>query len=443
MWKYLGFASALGILAFAPALTFGQIIPRSLRFDLPRPWDIRTERQPRVRTSHLGWEVTTDHFVVVATDSQATARELATLAEATWDETARIFDAWTDLHRRRRFANTPIPILLVDRQPARPSAANRFALTSDEDWAIVMNTGPDMEMQGDLTHTLRQDVARAFMGTAQFHALLPNWVEDGLAEYVAHEAENRLGDMSDGIDSPAHAWVHFFLEGDDARHAPRFARTMREALARNPYQNVDSLTLRELDAVRAVRPGDADPAFDTLRHAPNLQQRFRLWREDPQLGQPVVDDETLPSGISQEEAQEMAWILKVARRADLGPPRRVRPRVTDLTATAPSESVNEDQIEWQSLSDLWPQVESRSQGTWATLDPQGNPVISTDRQRLAKIFSNLSSQYAYTWQAKRLVLRKRGPTNTSIQAWLVQNPKNPHRPLLRVRRMSRVNADAS
>ncbi len=424
---------------------------RSTRMDLKRRLDELDLPRFHERVSHLGWEVRTKHFVVVATTTRQDAVRTAQIMATAWEDMGALADQWTDLHRRETFGVGAVSVWIVDgdrrsRQPA--SGRGEAAEPADTVFVDLSDGRGSIE---DRVVQLRGKTVDAFFRVSHQEQAVPQWVRTGLAAYVSGERPasqrvQRLEPPRPGAGSGEMAqsalWVRYFLEADDARRAPDFFQAMASAITDGP--GAVYVAQRPRRIVRGVRPERLGgfPAFERLTTAPEILDGANDWLSHPMSGQPIVEVQTDQSSLD-ERHRRMALILKLARRfsTETQAPPRAKVREFHLGA---SDDSPDSALDASTDLDVGPvmsiaQLRRRlwAAPRWATIDTDGSLLVSNNRDRLAEILGDSDPDVAYRTLAAdgHLVLEARFARSGEIyQAWLEENPDNPARPIARVRR---------
>jgi hypothetical protein len=244
---------------------------------------------------------------------------------------------------------------------------------------------------------------------------------------------DKLGDPNvdeDGEEeeNDAFARVKFLLEGDDGAHAPDFLEALRELGEENTDAIIASRS--QINYKQVLNPAvdtNIDELFD------ELEEDYIAWQADPLRGQPLF----LPGGDIADPAmlareKEMEVILKLAQRVEsVESETDIRPRVTEFGADGQIEmgaspilarAIDIEQL-YQKLVD--------SDEPIATLDADGELLISTDEERIAEVLGVEDYRYRSEFRDDKWVLVTDWDDTIQLEAWLEANENNPSRPLVK------------
>ncbi len=439
------------------------VVYRSLRTEQHLRLDARKLPPQAIRPSHLGWEVRTKHFVVLATSSPELASEAARQLESTWARIGHLADHWTDVHRRPSFGMGAVSVVLTDRLPnpgARPAEGPRPL----NDEAVIFLSVPRgaRDLGADLP-ALKREALFAFLRVAQQDHVIPAWVQTGLADYIAGEQPDAdtmkrlpLPSMTppqrDGhrvqrettevprLDRTAAAlWVGYLLEGDDAVHAPAFLAALAAVAPSRPVAEV-ALGRRWGSVMEGDGPASSHwlsegvgPLADLVTQVASTG-RTRRWLEDRQTGQPIVRTEPEELSIGPIERQ-MVFLLKLSRRFSPGHAHRTTARILEegRERSAPRAEVPAP----IDLADLQRRLSDPDAPAWATLDADGTLLFSTDRARLAALFADARRRIRTAERDGKPALESTLPDGARVEAWIEENPDHPERPIVHVKRLVR------
>jgi len=437
---------------------------RSLRNDLPRRLDELDLPRHANRVVGGGWETRTKHFVVFSTLGAEQASRVAQQMEGVWAETARLADQWGNAHRRPTVGIGAVGVIVTDRtlNPRMPPAGELAPLRYGP--GIVLSTAGAGQLAPQQLLYLRREGVLAFLRVTGQQPAFPEWVSRGLADYVAGvplperrperlappqwttSADASLDPSSfratadtaiprPTVTADGQLWVQFFLEGNDAQHAPAFFEVLAAAVHR-----------RQADprgAEHGIRnfgntAGRSDSRLMGQLTTPSVQEDMTAWLADPQVGQPIVEpasDDGKPEPVedadAQQRRQEMIQILKLARRFSWTPAERLQPRITEFRDGA-SEVIPVPWTEQATgLGGLYRHL-STTNRPWATLDANGRLLMSGDRDRLAQWFARIDSRYGLYLRDGRLSIESKLPSGEVLEVWLEDNPDNTMRPIARI-----------
>jgi hypothetical protein len=345
---------------------------RSLRSSVGRRVDELDLPRFQRRTSHIGQEFRSKHFVVVSGFGADHAKDVAVELEAVWEDAGRLADHWMDEHRDPRFGIGAVGVL-IDHRPRLEQPTTAGPRPTNFDANIYVSVASDETFGGIQLDGLRRESVKALFRVAKIDQVVPAWAQNGLAAYVARRREqqgpgeqplataafdsvsgasqvanfrrttaDRLPQPPAGDDADA-AWAEFLLEGEDGQHAGELLSFISDAVkaaVRQPLPTAavgpgDEYLRREGDMAwrpEAVMSGGAVMSSSTAGGA-DARRRFQHWLADPLVGQPVV---RWPEGenVSAEEARvarEMVVALKLIERFGEREPARGQPRVVQPT----------------------------------------------------------------------------------------------------------------
>ncbi|MBX3415440.1 MAG: hypothetical protein KF708_22340 [Pirellulales bacterium] len=178
------------VAAFVPARVelFAEVIPhRSIRQPQPHPKDDRDWPRYTRRKSQLGWEYWSRHFCVTSTTSAEEAEWVAKDLEETWTHIGRLADFWTDAHHQPTFCISAVGVMVTRRwqnangpQPGGPRTLN-------DDVALFVDIAPGQPDLATQMPQVRREAVHSFIRVTQLDQILPDWVQTGLAEFVAEQ----------------------------------------------------------------------------------------------------------------------------------------------------------------------------------------------------------------------------------------------------------------
>ncbi|MEZ6069035.1 MAG: hypothetical protein R3C10_01935 [Pirellulales bacterium] len=396
------------------------------------------------RTSHIGQEYRTKHFVVTSMLGAENAQSVGDELEATWETAGRLADHWMDEHRNPLFGIAAVSVL-VDNDPRdqAPWATGPGPTNFGVDVYVSVTGGesfgtPQLEQ-------LRREATKSLFRVAQVDQSVPEWVQEGMAVYVARRREgpgpveptvaadtyesvdgasligNYIREAPDRLIEPPvdadadSAWVEFLLEGEDGRYAAQlfdFIRASVDAPQRQPQPTA------------AIGPGDGylrlegdmpwrpEAVLAGAAASPDAAQRaFRRWLADPHIGQPVLrwDENERVSNDDERVAAELVVALKLIQRFGEPESRSVYPSVVYGRSGGAADIVRPAVNEF-GVRDGRPNVASTATGAragngtrTASDGPRGSSLLTEElrplRQRtnLAELASRLCDPYAEPW----------------------------------------------
>jgi hypothetical protein len=436
------------------------VVYRSTRMDLPRQLDELDLPRYGDRECHWGWETRTKHFVVFSTRSREDARQTAAQMEQAWAEFEPWASRFTGAMQRPTFGIGSVNVLIadewVDPQATLPPGPNKMNYWPDIRLHVPRKASSE---ELDLAE-LRYQAVRSFFRVAQLEQAVPDWVQVGMAYYMSGQPlpRGRIAELppppvdrsgpgtwslrtaADRAELPrlnprwAGLWVAYFMEGDDAAHLPEFLDALSKVVAtrqQDPF--VPAAGVRQASrSPHGLRHYPADPLGHLARRLAKGGE-LRTWLVDRQAGQPVLDPEADIAGLD-EAAAEIAFVLKLLARFGMPGP------VTSVVEFKRSDNDQQQAAavkrpaSGQSLAALYARLTDSRRSSWATLGPDGQPLLSDQPDRLADAMRQAIGRYRVFREDNRYVLRGTLPGGSRIEAWLDENEENPVRPMMRVRR---------
>jgi hypothetical protein len=281
---------------------------------------------------------------------------------------------------------------------------------------------------------------------------LPPWVCEGLASYVAEQgmppqtgdspeqpAGVKLGGQQwrwkrateDTLEAPqgemsqAAAQVKFLLEGNDAAHTFEFFQAAKQAID-------TEIGHSRQETRNSYRRGEAQPstlhgAVDDLADA--TQEEFLAWQQDRQIGQPLLPPQPKAAPERIELERQMVFVLKLLRRFPAETVTKTRMAIHEFGAPRQPAAVAATPVQPIDLEKLWTRLTDPSAGPWATLDPDGKLLLSTEAARLRELLGLDERRFQVQRRGKRTSLIARLDEHVVLQGWLQDNRANPLRPL--------------
>lgn len=424
---------------------------------------LRAARPDRLREmSHHGWTVNSEHFVVVATTSQADAAWAAEEFERTWTAIGRLADQWTQVHRQPGFGQQGVCVV-VTQEPRHPRLASTAEPTLNPGLDIFVNLSDGGAPLKDRLPQMRSEVFAAFLCVCRHEMLLPEWVEVGLGAYFSGEPAPEapfgsltppdpfvpptkgawarrvmLGPGSVSMENPQQAaqaalWVRYLLEGDDAQYADQFFTALSTTLAQGTRDGLSSTQKARGAAPRWVEPLPLETvSWGRLTKDRIASREIADWLADRNVGQPLVEPNPQELPLD-ERHREMVLVLKLAKRFSQATGTSIGPKVSEYRAK-PSAEASVPPEEPISIAALYQRLTDPATPRWATIDTNGRLLLSSDRQRLAAIFTAPDRTYRTYEQDGHVVLEASFQSGEVFESWLEENPTNPKRPIARVRR---------
>ena len=448
----------------SPFPAFAQTgVPRSVADVRERiPDELDRPRYPE-RWTHRGWQLRTNVFEVVANTSIEDARLATAQAEKAWGEMSKLADQWTQIHRHPDFALGKVQIY-VDAEP--PKDRDKPATTLDVvgmQTQIHLFVSPDQPPLAEQLPRLREATAFALMHTAELDRQLPPWVCNGLETYAAEQAGENFPNLAPRAPSPdaplgGQQWrgkragqdtlavpatvasdsaerVKFLLAGNDASHAIEFFRAAQQSVA---SANRDFAQEKGIAARRGEsQPNVVSGPLDDLAGA--TEREYAAWQQDPLIGQPMFEpgNEEKPELVALE--REMVFALKLLRRFPEGNvvAHQSRMKVTTFdrekgVAVVASTVQSASKIrptKPASMEELYTRITNRSREPWATIDPAGRLLLSTETARLRELLGIEERRYQTERKNEQLVLSVKLDRAHVLQGWLEENREKPLCPL--------------
>jgi hypothetical protein len=402
-------------------------------------------------------------FSTVSPDQAAwAAREL----ERTWSDIGRLADQWTEVHRKATFGIGAVGVTITNKKGmVRPWAEPAPGPTKTTDGANIF---VDLSGEGEtLQHRLpqlRRESFLAFLRVAQQDCAIPDWVQVGLAEYVSglpppSTSLTRLQSPRPATGNPtglwaqrvvadrmapltedraaAALWVRYLLEGNDAQNAPEFFASLATTVGQqrqDPYSPNPGVGAMARFRT-AGRPTGHGP-LDGLVAQASAGGGPDAWLANREVGQPII--RPLPPDLKLEPLhREMTWLLKLVRRFPAVESSEIRPRVVArgvdrsdaLLAPRPGPQPLD-------LLALQRRLTNPAQRPWATLDPDGRLLLSSDRQQLGTLLAGIDRRYRTSIRDGHGMLEATQSDGSVVEAWLEENPDNPRRPVVYVKSKS-------
>jgi hypothetical protein len=410
---------------------------RSVKDVRPRLPD-ELDRPLRSETSsHRGWEIREPQFTVVANTSLADARWAAAQVTQVRQQTATLADRFTSVHRAADFGLNSLQVV-IDGDPPRDRDAppTTIGVLGIQTQATI-NVSIERPKLADQLLRLREAAALAMLHAAEVDAALPTWVTTGLAAHVALQGQpadsprpsafpprgeplggdawrwqrgvaDRLAAPPQNISDSA-ARVGFLLTGDDAQHAPQFLAAIRQALAQSRQQAATRLPSHRRGESQQPPP---QASFDQLLAA--NQASFEAWLKDPQTGQPLYQPDPAASPELRREERDLLLVLKLARR---------------LAAENATVSAMKVPAEPLPIAELVARLRDPALPALATLDADGQLLLSTDSERMQQLLGWNGQRYQWQRSGDRWKLSTRLADGRTLEGWLADDPKNASRPI--------------
>lgn len=185
------FAIAITLIAaclVAPCWLPADEIPhRSIRQPQAHPKDYRDWPRYTRRKSQLGWEYWSRHFCVTSTTNSAEAEWVAKDLEETWARIGRLADFWTDAHHQPTFCISAVGVMVTDRWTKSNGPTPGGPRTLNDEVALFVSISPGRPDLARQMPQVRREAVRSFIRVTQLDQILPEWVQTGMAEYVAEQ----------------------------------------------------------------------------------------------------------------------------------------------------------------------------------------------------------------------------------------------------------------
>jgi hypothetical protein len=421
-----------------------------------RPLDELDRPRNKERWTHRGYEIKTDKFIVVANTRVEDARWAAAQMETTWADFGRLADAWTKSHHQPDFGIDSVQVYVDGNAPKSRDLPRTTLGVIGIQTQINLFVGPGQPGLEDQLYRLRKAAGQAFLHTAEFDRQLPPWACDGLASYVAAErlsAEEvkagneqdkvpgapRLGGQQwrfkraaqDQLNMPAFDHdaaaqeVEFLLTSNDAAHAPAFFTAINQSMAAVEQRRVQG------NLVTARRGEEQPPELGPVDQlAANLAKSFDKWQQSPLAGQPKLEiEENTPPEVQRAE-QEMAVVLKLARRFAITEQGTTHTRITafdkEKGMTVLSRKAENRPAP---LPELYQRMIAPQRPLWGTLNADGQLVLASDRAAIKEMLGLEDNRYKWEAGEGRSVLTTTLDGQWKVQGWLEENNEDPTRPL--------------
>jgi hypothetical protein len=421
-----------------------------------RPPDELDRPRNKERWTHRGYEIKTDKFIVVANTRVEDARWVAAQMETTWADFGRLADAWTKSHHQPDFGIDSVQVYVDGNAPKSRDLPRTTLSVIGIQTQINLFVGPGQPGLEDQVYRLRKAAGQAFLHTAELDRQLPPWACDGLATYVAAERlsveEVKVGDEQDKVpgaprlggqqwrfkratqdqlnmprfDHDAAAQeVEFLLTANDAAHAPAFFVAIKQSMAAVEQRRVQGNLV-------TARRGEEQPAelgvVDQL--AASLAKSLDQWQKSPLAGQPKLEiEESTPPEVQRAE-QEMAVVLKLARRFATTEQGATHTRITafdkEKGMTVLSRKAENHPTP---LPELYQRMVAPQRPLWGTLNADGQLVLSTNRAAIKEILGLDDNRYKWEAGEGRIALTTTLDGQRKLQGWLEENKEEPARPL--------------
>lgn len=391
---------------------------------------VRPLRQ--VYKTHQGWEYRTEHFIAVATTSGDDARWGGDELEAAWDETARLADHFSDMHRRPDFGKVGA-LMTKSSTTARPTGTRypKIALQANPT-SIQVEMGEDRDAsRAAARQTLRRGAASTLLRQSGYDQRLPQWAALGLTEFVADEtwdaerfAQEHKAAQQSNESLPAWGVVfRHLMTTDDGTQAASLLESLSDygdfsagrLQRREPiHTRWDKATAKRVEVVAQVNRSPQLPGESQAE----LRQKITRWLADPQVGATPVKLEIGGDDPAAQRAREMALLVKLWQRyGDENTSRR---------EDRPGTPID--------LERLHRRLTSSSAPTWSVLDADGSLLTWRDQPRIDGLFADRLGGYRTGMRDGRAVVQFREPGGTALEAWLDRGT-DPSRPVIRVQRV--------
>ena len=421
-----------------------------------RPPDELDRPRNKERWTHRGYEIKTDKFIVVANTRVEDARWAAAQMETAWGDFGRLADAWTKSHHQPDFGIDSVQVYVDGNAPKSRDLPRTTLSVVGIQTQINLFVGPGQPGLEDQVYRLRKAAGQAFLHTTELDRQLPPWASDGLATYVAAERLSpeevkagieqdkvpgapRLGGQQwrfkraeqDRLNMPAvdhdaaAQEVEFLLTANDAAHAPAFFAAINQSMAAVEQR-------RNQGNLVTARRGEEQPAelgsVDQL--AVSLAKPFEQWQKAPLAGQPKLEiEENTPAEVQRAE-QEMAVVMKLARRFAITEQGTTHTRITafdkEKGMTVLSRKAENHPAP---LPELYQRMVAPQRPLWGTLNADGQLVLSSDRAAIKELLGLDDNRYKWEAAEGRSVLSTTLDGRWKLQGWLEENKEDPSRPL--------------
>jgi hypothetical protein len=411
--------------------------------------------------SRWSQELRSPHFAVVGDTDWEHAMRIAEEAETIWEEFSHLADHWTDAHHDPSFGLGAVRIVVMGEHTGAPCHQLPDLRGMNRPATVHVPLTGESSDSGQFKGRLRRDLALAFFRAAGHDRQLPEWVQLGVAEYFSGtpvparsvgSADPRESSalLPDGpwtprsvvnemtrasIDeSEARLWVRFLLEGNDSRYAQQFFDAMAETLAEAAGGGQRSLPALGTNTPGGVDSWQPESALDRLTESETVKRDMSRWLDDPNIGHPIV--RTIPAQMPLDERhREMVLILKLAQRSLAPSDAEPGPKVYEFSREdreARMLPVGQRVASFE-VTGLYRRLTDSSHTPWATIDTDGSLLMSTDRQRLDRVFNRADCRYRTHNREGCTVLEATFDSGEVFEAWIEPNEQSSQRPVVYVR----------
>ncbi len=429
---------------------------RSVKDVRPRIPDELDRPVRRETSSHRGWEIRADQFTIAANTSLDDARWAAAEVTKARGQMFALADRFTTVHRNPDFGLNSLQVV-IDGNPPRDRDAPQVTINIvGIQTQAVINVSQGQPGLKDQLLRLREAASFAVLHAAELDSELPPWVIGGMAAHVARQVQAAdapqpnefapAGEPLGGqqwrgkrvtpdrlalpkIDRTAAAsQVAFLLGGNDGEHAPELLAGLVETIAAQRTAAATTAVTRRRGEEQSVRSAAHQARLERL--LASSRQQYEAWRKDPEAGQPVFAPESGTSPALEQAQREMIVVLKLQRRlASEGLGASIvkvatfdREKGKQLVGPAGDRPPIAPAAIAERLRDP-------SQPPMATLDAEGGLLLSTDRDRINRLFGWDGQRYQLQRHENQWLLSTRLADGRTLRGYLADNPDKPSRPL--------------
>jgi len=432
---------------------------RSIRQPGHHPVDELDRPQFKDRQSHRGWEHRSDHFVVVSTRNKEEAQQLAGQLEQTWKEMGGLADSFTQAHRQPTFGLGAVPVFVHHDTPRGPEQKPQGPRVSTYGPEIILSADAYRPISPEQLTELKSESIRSFFRVAQLDQVLPQWAQNGIADFVARGSKISADPLrtdpgprspfeiampvriNAGLLAPESsqearkadaAWVRFYLTANDAQYAPAFLNALAQTIAAQP---------QEREMWTAVSKGRWEPRWDH-GHAPRLEasailetgdaaERFTAWLADPLAGQPIVQPAQPYDTQLVASAADSVAILKLMNRTNPTTANVRRPLILTVGQAPVYLGVDETGPR-RDLQQMVAEFSPASGNAWAVIDGGGSLVLWSDRPRAGRLIDAAQHRGRWLENDGQPVLEMQLTDGRTISTWLDPETRTANRPTIHV-----------
>jgi hypothetical protein len=463
-WKKRLAIGCLSATAFLPWTATAQDMlktpHRSIRQPGHHPVDELDKPVFKKRQSHRGYEYRSDHFVVVSTRTLNEAQQLAGQLEQTWKDLGGLADSFTQAHRQPTFAIGAVPVFVHHDTMRGPHQSPQGPRVSTYGPEIILSAdayGPITPQQ--LTE-LKSESIRSFFRIAQLDQVLPQWAQNGIADFVAqgskisadplrtepgprspfeppYPVRINAGQLAPESSAEARkadaAWVRFYMTANDGQYAPAFLNALAQTIAAQP---------QEREMWTAVSKGRWEPRWDqghdprfeaaTLLETGDAAERFQAWLTDPMAGQPIVQPVQPNDTQLVASAADAVAILKLMYRTTPGTGNQAKRPLILTAGQAPVYLGEDDSVPLRNLQQMVAEFSPASGNAWAVIDGAGSLILWSDRPRAGALIDTAQHRARSFDRDGQPILEMQLTDGRMISTWIEPETLDANRPTIRV-----------